>query len=369
MKLRLIGQRNQLGGGTHFGELCDALKKIAFYSGLIEELDCFDKPAMEAAAAASGAQDVTIWFWNSEWITRFQGNHVVWGIFESDRLPQTYCDYLRAHGKRVWVPSHWGRDVLVNNGIASSLIDVVPEGVNGDRYHPHLRRAVNRTGQPFRFLSVGKFEKRKGYEELLEGFRQSFANTNEVELLLKADYFIDFDAKKAALTALVDSMGLKNVRLFWGQWSAEQLLALYNYADAFVFASRAEGWGLPALEAAATGLPLVSTYYSGHTEFLRHCERSLIKIAHRLEPIKDPDFAKYWPSADGNLGQWAQPSATSIAAGLTLMRQNHELYRVEAQANSLRLIEKFSWSQSAHCALECLSAHGLLQTGYAIHAT
>lgn len=369
MKLRLVGQRNQLGGGTHFGEFANALKKLSHVGALVEELDAFDEGAMAAAAAASTEDDVTVWFWQSPEIGRFKGHQVVWAIFESDRLPAHWIEYMRAHAAVVWVPSHWGREVLVANGLEGSRIDVVPEGVNGELYHPHLRIGIDRARQPFRFLSVGKFEKRKGYEQLLAGFQQAFGDRTDVELLIKADYFIDFERKKAELTALVSSMALSNVRLFWGAWSQEQLFALYNYADAFVFASRAEGWGLPLLEAAATGLPLISTYYSGHTEFLRHCESSLIKIAHTLEPIDDPEFARFWPSPDGNLGKWASPSPASIAAAMAHVYHGSATYAASAQLNATRLLEQFSWKSAAHAAIVSLARHQLWKPGYAVAAS
>ena len=368
MKLRLVGQRNQLGGGTHFGEFANALKQLSHLGALVEELDAFDEGAMAAAAAASSDRDVTVWFWQSPAITRFKGRQIVWAIFESDRLPAHWIDYLRAYADVVWVPSHWGRDVLVANGLDAARIDVLPEGVNGDHFHPHLRQSLARHGQPFRFLSVGKFEKRKGYEALLAGFKAAFDGRPDVELLIKADYFIDLERKKAELIALVESLGIANVRLFWGAWSQEQLFALYNYADAFVFASRAEGWGLPLLEAAASGLPLISTYYSGHTEFLQHGQRSLIKIAHTLEPIDDPDFLRFWPGGDGNPGRWAKPAVESIRAGMVLMRENYASYQQEAMANALRLIARFSWRASAHAALVSLDRRSLLRIDYAIRS-
>ena len=42
-------------------------------------------------------------------------------------------------------------------------------------------------------------------------------------------------------------MGLSNVQMLWGEFNPDMLFALYNHADAFVFPSRAEGWGLPQI--------------------------------------------------------------------------------------------------------------------------
>ena len=84
-------------------------------------------------------------------------------------------------------------------------------------------------------------------------------NSTQVELGIKADWFL-MPSQTKELSRLVTSFGLSNLRLYAGEWSPEQLAALYSYSDAFVLPTKAEAWGLPLLEAAATGLPIITTY-------------------------------------------------------------------------------------------------------------
>ncbi len=364
MRLRLIGQRSILGGGVHFSGFSSALKKIYFLGTKIEELNIVDNGSLNLAIASTQPSDINVWFWQGPFIKNFKGTNILWTIFESDKLPSEYLGYIKTFADVVWVPSSWGKEVLVKNGIDRNLIDVVPEGVDAQSFHPYLRKPINGIPKPFKFLIIGKYEERKGYDQLLAGYKQAFGDSSDVSLLIKADYFLSPDTKRASLINLVASYGLNDVKLYWGQWSQESLIALYNYADAFVFPSRAEGWGLPLLEAAATGLPLISTFYSGHTEFLHCIEDSILKIDFNLEKITDKEFMKYWPSSDGNYGNWASPSIDSIACGLKEMKNNYDKYYEQAILNSEVIREKFNWDISANKALRCLYERGLLITDY-----
>jgi glycosyltransferase involved in cell wall biosynthesis len=363
MKLRLLGQRNILGGGVVFSNLVDALRNVYFPEAIVEEVDLFEETQFDSAIRSASAQDINIWMWPDDRVKLLKGTQIVWATFESDRLPTDYLRFLNIAVDLVWVPSRWGRDVLIANAVASERIDIVPLGVDGNAFHTYMRRNSGRS-RPFRFLAVGKFEKRKGYNELLRAFTDGFGNSADVQLVIKADYFLDLENKKQAFTEIVAAFGISNVRLLDGNWAREQLFALYSCCDAFVFPSRAEAWGLPAIEAVAAGLPIISTFYSGHTEFLQFVESSLFKVSTTLQPIDDPEYQRFWPSDDGDYGRWAQPSVTSIAEGLTVIQQRYSKLADAALHNSLLVREKFSWNAAANKALDHLKRRGLITLAF-----
>jgi glycosyltransferase involved in cell wall biosynthesis len=61
------------------------------------------------------------------------------------------------------------------------------------------------------------------------------------------------------LFRLVDGLGLRDDVRFVGYLPDDDLAAVYNMADLFVFPSLYEGFGLPPLEAMACGLPVVAS--------------------------------------------------------------------------------------------------------------
>jgi glycosyltransferase involved in cell wall biosynthesis len=358
VKLRLFGVRNSEGGGTHFGGFVDALRRLPFLAGILEEVDDDSQSAVRRAIREATATDVNIWFVPHGAMSSCGGKHVLWGIFETDR--PTILPWLRDKGDVVWTPSAWARDVLIANGVDRTKIDVIPEGVEGELFHPHARQAIAGKKQPFRFLAVGKFEGRKSYPELLAAFREAFGESRDVELGIKADWFAN-PGKTDELRRLVEASGLSNVRLYSGNWQRTQLAALYRCSDVFVLPTKAEGWGLPLLEAAACGLPIVTTFYSGHTEFLQHIRSSVVPVDYTLEPVADAEFRSMWRAGDRDIGRWAQPSLESLAEAMQTVRCDHAIYRKHAYFNSLIVTERFAWHVAAHRALSSLEGRGLLQ--------
>ena len=61
-------------------------------------------------------------------------------------------------------------------------------------------------------------------------------------------------------------------------------------ADCGIFLSRAEGWNLGLLEMMAMGKPVITTNYSGHTEFATPANALLVEVP-EVEPAKDGVFS------------------------------------------------------------------------------
>jgi glycosyltransferase involved in cell wall biosynthesis len=360
MKIRLFGQRNILGGGVHYSNFSDALKKIHYIGDLIESIDVKSPIEFDRGLQTSRDSDVNIWFWQHPEIEHFKGVNVVWAVFESNKLPNYLIEYYQKYAKLLWVPSQWGKEVLINNGIDETMIEVVPEGVDANQYQPYLRNSIDKTGEPFRFLSIGKFEERKGYRELLQAFRLAFDNSPEVELVIKADYFLDPENKKQQCIQLINELGLTNVKLIWGELTTVQLFELYNFADVYVTATRAEGWGLPIIEAAATGLPIIAPFYSGHTEFLKNIASSVLKIGYELDQIDDPEFMKFWPSSNNEYGRWATVDMSSLNNQLILSKETFQVLKLRAYSNSLKIRQEFAWTNVANLAIDSLVRTNIL---------
>ena len=352
MRIRLIGQRNTSGIGTHYACFADALRQIHGIGDLVDEVDFQSPAAIDRAIDTSQVDDINICFVAANIHEPFRGRNIQWVVFESTRIPATIRPAIQgAH--QVWVPSAWGRDVLLAHGINADRIRIMPEGVDGARFHAHGRRPRT-AARPLRFLTVGKYEHRKGIDETIEAFAKVYANQPQAELVIKSNYFTNHRQKYDALHGKISDLGLNNVTLLWGEMTSAQLADLYRACDVFVLPTHAEGWGLPLIEAVAAGMPIITTMHSGHMEFLQHVTDSVLPVAHVMTAIDCPEYCSYYPAPDNDWGVWARPDVASLVTCMQqALQQEHRLYD-RAQRNSKIIRERFSWSQSAEQALACM---------------
>jgi glycosyltransferase involved in cell wall biosynthesis len=182
----------------------------------------------------------------------------------------------------------------------------------------------------FVFLSVFKWEARKGWQELLAAFWAEFldpmapATAPRVRLVIKTSmplpadrgqlHHSDRPVHQVAAWAwelgydVSDAMAM--VLVYDGMLSSASLGALYRASDAFVLATHGEGWGLPLLEAMACGLPTVATAWGGHTDFMAESRGFLVGIEDNLLPAPPQDF--------GFGFNWARPRHDLLRQALRL---------------------------------------------------
>ena len=354
MKIRLLGQANDSGIGTHYGQFARALLSISGINALVEFIDHTDYDAVNAAVKVSQSNDINISFVCANMNGFFKGHNINWCVFESTRIPDPIFQTMRVHD--LWIPSEWGRKVAIEQGINAKQIMVVHEGVNPDLYHPYLIPQSDK----FRFLLIGKYEQRKSIDESIEAFAMTYGNNPAVELVIKSDYFRNHVEKKQALEYKIACMNVSNIKLVWGLQTETELANLYRSANVFLFPTKAEGWGLPLIEAAATGLPLVTTFHSGQTEFLQDIRSSCVLLDYTLSPIDCPETKEFYPAEDGNHGKWAVTTVEEIAIGIKLAYNNYASLRAQAIKNSAIIRSKYSWANSAMTALNVLKQRGLL---------
>ncbi|MGF1538123.1 MAG: MSMEG_0565 family glycosyltransferase [Elainellaceae cyanobacterium] len=196
--------------------------------------------------------------------------------FESVYLQQCQDRSIREPDLCLVVSDRWRHALRQDYGIEATR---VVNGVDRQRFTPQrsgeeaaLRERYDGLKGPV-FLTVGGIEPRKNTLRLLQAFAQVRRDRPTAQLMIVGgatlfDYQPYRDEFFAAAESLGLSIGSGEPLVLPGVVPDKVLPALYRCADAFVFPSLKEGWGLVVLEAIASGLPVVVSDQPPFTEFL-----------------------------------------------------------------------------------------------------
>jgi glycosyltransferase involved in cell wall biosynthesis len=354
--INIVSVFNTSGYGKHstnfalkLSEICGADHEVRFISSA-------DQAGLERFMdiTPDGFQ-ITIFFLGTfnlklSQMARLSGHKIGWVVFETTKFPPNWLT-LWDFFDECWVPSEWGRDLMIGAGISAAKVFVVPEGVDSDLYQPRIN-----THQDITYLSVGKFEGRKSTLEIVSAFRDAFPDPAQpVRLWLKASN-AQVPDRMAMLRAIIRAD--PRITLIEQGLGEGDMAQLYAQADIFVFPSKAEGWGLPCLEAIASGLPVLAVDYSGQGAYLSTIHGLFYAIGYHLAPIEDPDFDHFYQAEYNgrDYGVWAIPDHKSLVQGMREVAADIDAWRDKARRASEIVRSKFNWTDSARLGLERLVA-------------
>ncbi|MBD2066819.1 MSMEG_0565 family glycosyltransferase [Leptolyngbya sp. FACHB-671] len=156
------------------------------------------------------------------------------------------------------------------------------------------------SGQPI-YLTVGGIEPRKNSITLLRAFAQVLTHYPNAQLVIAGGATLfDYQPYRDEFFQLAERLGVAIAKslILPGVISTADLPALYRIADAFVFPSLKEGWGLVVLEAMASGIPVITSNIAPFTEFLSEREALLVDpesegaIAQAMQTTVQPQIAQ-----------------------------------------------------------------------------
>lgn len=220
---------------------------------------------------------------------------------------------------------------------------LVPNGVDIDQFAGvtavDVAAARELYGLPGRYvLTVGAHRPHKNHEVLV---RALAALPGSVSLVI-VGYFDP--AFPEPLPALMARLGLESRVLLLPEVADRWLPAVYRAASVFAFPSLAEGFGIPALEAMACGVPVVASDIPALAEVTRSAAtlvdpRDVAAWASALASVLTSRALADRMSAAGTEVARAQTWSRGAAALHGLLRAvaiaNHESYRVRSPMRGL----------------------------------
>jgi glycosyltransferase involved in cell wall biosynthesis len=217
-------------------------------------------------------------------------------IFETHRIPSHWVSVLNRFDE-VWVPSEFNVRTFSDSGVESSKLHKIPYSFDQDDLSRTADTGLALSNDRFYFLYVYEATYRKGIDLLLDAYTSEFTADDKVTLILKLSFpGRKWLREKEGVAKLCEMFPGKNwltkengpnILLVTDRYSKEQMDALYRRANLYISTDRANGWGMPCMEAMALGTPAATINWSGSTEFMDSTNSLLIAPEEELEPV-DP---------------------------------------------------------------------------------
>lgn len=383
------------GYGTHARQLLRALVDSDRFEIYVEPIKWGETPFLtgqevewitpylrQAPANPELAIEVTI---PNEFKRRGKITIGVTAGIEVDRVSPEWLAKCNAEVDLVVVPSnHSGQSFAVqyssNTGQQLKLerqLAIVAEGVDTQIFKPAPTRSAildKIEKLPIKnFICVGlgldkpNGSDRKNITKLIEWFAKTFNGNNHIGLILKTSIIggsiVDFEITKKRIldikTSAIGNVEFPRISLLHGRMTSEEMSAVYNDSRVIgmVSLTHGEGFGLPLIEAAACGLPVVATDWSGHVDFLTKDGKKLfIPVEYDLAQIpqdcvwngvmeagsiwanpKESDFqlkARKLFMSDVKPREWAAELAAHIAENYSLQKTGEQFVEVVSKAIS-----------------------------------
>jgi alpha-1,3-rhamnosyl/mannosyltransferase len=154
-------------------------------------------------------------------------------------------------------------DAIGHYGVAAERITVVPLGVDPVVFRrlsgEEVARVLERYGVPGRYLlALDVYNPRKNFSAVLEAFSR-LPEDLRTSLQVIGLGRPRASAENTSPMELAEQLGIGDRLILPGDAPLEDLVALYCGAEAFLYPSVYEGFGMPVLEAMACGCPVITS--------------------------------------------------------------------------------------------------------------
>jgi glycosyltransferase involved in cell wall biosynthesis len=277
-------------------------------------------------------------------------------MMETQSIHPEFVNRCNTMASEVWVPCEFYANVF----------RVMPLGVNHHTYTPDAEEPslsyeempsggkTSRLPDKFRFISVFGWSYRKGPDILCRSFLRGFDAGDDAMLVLYSRYYGSSEEKqkdvvRKEIRSYYEAEGKRNpppIYYCGDLIGIGDMPGIYASADAFAFASRGEGFGLPLVEAGACSIPIVSSYNTAMTNLLDEDTAYLVppegyataneKLTWISEYYRDQEFAVH-----------GEDSIRGFMAKMRRLRSSPEEAGAKAMKLRERILREFTWDAAA----------------------
>ena len=260
-----------------------------------------------------------------------------------------------------------GQQQKVGSIKLEKAMEVLFEGLEKHKFYSkktsdiktNIKSTLDDIKENFCFLMVGQWckggfgEDRKDIARGIKIFLETFANRTTLPALViktsgASQSILDREDCIKKIKQIKDlfpkDVTLPNVYLLHGNLNTEEINDLYNHSKikCFYMITHGEGFGRPFLEASFTGLPIITSNWSGHLDFL-NSEKSLL-VGGELQKVPK---SVVWKDIVESESQWFVADEKQTSDCLQHAYTNYNQVKKHANELMIENREKFNSEQMA----------------------
>ncbi len=277
---------------------------------------------------------------------------VVRMFWETDRIPPKKVAQF-AGADEIWAGSSFNVEALARWGIRRDKIHVIPTPVAAERYGADVQPLPWADGRRFTFLACFDVSLRKGWDLLFRAFFGEFTPSENARMVLNVHSSLE--GGRDDLVRHLDRWAKAFAGPAWvtpdNEWRPpeppllcigedlrdDEMARFYRSGNAYVMSSRGEGWGIPAMEAMASGLPVIATAWGGQMDYMD--DETALLVGYKPAPVS-AEACRENPCFAGQM--WAEPDLADLRKKMRLAKDQPALAQSKAAAAQRRVREKYS---------------------------
>ncbi len=274
---------------------------------------------------------------NDKWDNTIFDKNIAIVPFETTRIPFSWVNRINKFDA-IFVPCEQNIKMMKDSGI-SIPIELIHWGVDENLFYPLEREPKEK----FTFGTMGSLSIRKGTDILVEAFQRAFPLREypDVELICKTSHnFYPFNVKDPRI----------QVRMLAVEHD-DLIRDFFKKVDVFVFPTRGEGFGLPPLEAMATGIPAIVTDWSGPVDYMN--DEVGWSIPYKMSYAKD--FSEKLYKED--CGEWAEPDIDILVNLMRYTYENRDEVKKKGKVAAEYVKKEWLWKDKIKMFFDALDKH------------
>ena len=217
-------------------------------------------------------------------------------IFEPAGIPSRWAKICNENWiNEIWLPSKFNINTFSKAGVNKAKLHIMHYCINTENYKP----MVKRNNKKFRFTYIADCTERKNLPLLIKAFTNEFSQREKAELFIHTT-----SSNKEQIDNFINNnlitKNKENVIINTTKLSETEIINLLANSNLYISVDRANGWGMPCMEAMALGTLTATVNWSGSTEFMFNTNSLLIEpsrlvMVDAISALDQPYYAgQYW---------------------------------------------------------------------------